>query len=176
MWLIAGLTALVIALFAFGRSRLTGFHRFVSQPLSDGTRFSFLYPEYLSDVVETPGGGSPEVVHSVSVYNRAGEHPYDVNRTPWGTWWRKIGLSHAENITVVVIPIETANMKDNRSSKEWISGWERRRNEYLDDARSRLRFELYYSCAKDAPQFKSHSRIIAESFRVLAAGAGPTDP
>jgi hypothetical protein len=28
-------------------------------------------------------------------------------------------------------------------------------------------YELYYSCAKDAPQFESHSRIIAESFRVI---------
>jgi hypothetical protein len=113
--------ALVIAMFAFGRSQLTGFRRFVSQPLRDGTRFTFLYPEYLTDVIEKPGG--LEVVHSVSVFNRAGEKPWDVNRTLWGTWWRRIGFSQAENLAVVVVPVRVAGEKNKRSSKEWVSGW-----------------------------------------------------
>ena len=84
--------------------RNSQFKRFTSKPLPDGSRFTFLYPAYLKNIVEGPGG-SPGVIHSASIYDRGGEQPGDVNRTPWGSLARQIGFTHAESVTAVRFPL-----------------------------------------------------------------------
>ena len=145
---------------------MAGFRRFTSKPLPDGSRYTFLYPDYLKDVVEGPGG-SPEVIAGAAVYNRGGEHPEDVNRTPWGGLWRKTGFSKAERVTVVVIPLKAAHSHEARTYEEWTRGWERRHNDYLEEAHAKYKLQLYYSCAKDAAQYRQHARIISESLRMV---------
>src|ERR1051325_2105484 len=48
------------------------YRRFTSQPLPDGSRYTFLYPAYLHDIHETGQGASQGVTQNVSVYNRIG--------------------------------------------------------------------------------------------------------
>jgi len=73
-WLLAGLgllTLLVAALagllFLLSGAGTPAYRRFVSRPLPDGSRFSFLYPAHLQDQVEGPGG-SPKVSHGAAAY------------------------------------------------------------------------------------------------------------
>src|SRR5258708_40229330 len=110
VWILMGVLAVVAGFLTIAQSNMSNFRRFTSKPLPDGSRYTFLYPAFLKDMNEGPGG-SPEVIVSASVYNRDGEHPFDVNRTPWGTWARKAGFSQAESVSVVVIPLNGDGIK-----------------------------------------------------------------
>lgn len=156
------LAALVFPVAHWRNSRFT---RFTGQPLPDGSRITFLYPSYLPDVEE--GGGGPDLIETVSVLDRGGEQPWDVNRTPWGGWARQLGITHAEHVTVIVAPLKEKNLEDSRSSVRSVQGWAQGRSETLIDATRKLRIQLMYSCAKDAGQFEQHSRTIADSLQLL---------
>ena len=150
------------------------FRRFVSQPLSDGTRYTFLYPAHLDRVTEG-GGGSPDVTHSVTVSkkDRSNEAARDWIRT-------RLSLAvppDAETVTVVVVPQKTRHVADSRSDERWARGGELRHNEYLVDSRTRTQYSLYHSCPDTAKaQFAAHSPTIARSLQVLPPGSAPPVP
>ena len=58
-----GIAALVVLLFAVlvWQPWALRYRRFVSKPLPDGTRYTFLYPAYLQNLQENGKGASPEV-------------------------------------------------------------------------------------------------------------------
>jgi hypothetical protein len=166
IWILIAALAVLAVFLTMAYSSMSHFRRYTSKPLPDGSRFTFLYPAYLTDTHEGPGG-SPEVIWSAGAHNRSGEHSSDVTRTAWGAFLRRAGLSQADEVSVVVIQLKEKSIKDSRSSEEWVRGWERRHNEYLVDSRSKLKLQLYYSCAQDAGQFRWHSRIISDSLQLL---------
>ena len=171
LWFLVAALAIAAVTLTVARTRISGYRRFTSKPLPDGSRYTFLYPDYLKDVVEGPGG-SPEVIAGASVYNRGGEHPEDVNRTPWGALWRKAGFSKAESVTLVVLPSASTTNGGVRTSEEWV----RRHNEYLAPSHAKYKLQLYYSCAKDAAQFRQHSRIISDSLRLIPPSPSSRSP
>jgi hypothetical protein len=147
-WFAAGLILLIVVLFTalVMRPWSTRYKRFVSQPLPDGSRYTFLYPAHLRDIQENGAGASPEVSHSVNVYNM------NLTRSGWSRLLRRCGfsvLSPQEAVTVVVIPLKTKRVRERRWSAEWARGGRLRHNEYLVDARTKAQFDLYHDCAAD---------------------------
>ena len=168
------IVAMIIAALLTYNSRPPQFRRFVSQPLPDGTRYTFLYPAHL-DRVNEGGGGSPEVTHSVNVTK--GSWKNEVARD----WARtRLGLNlppDREIVTAVVIPINSTKVADSRSDARGSDGDRLWHNEFLVDARTKTKFALYHHCPKLAKaQFEASNPTIAKSFQVLPPGAAPPMP
>src|SRR5688500_19227508 len=72
--LFAFIIAAVLAAFQLW-TRPPSFRRFVSQPLPDGSRYTFLYPAHLKNVNENGKGASSNITHNVNVTNRTREDP-----------------------------------------------------------------------------------------------------
>ncbi len=145
LWRIAVIAFVVIAVIVALQfwSRQPSFRRFISQPLPDGSRYTFLYPAHLKVVNENGKGASPNVTHNANVTNRVTDDPI-IDR--FRRWVGLAAPSPAELVTVVVFPVKGGKVRDSRSSEEFARGIERRRNEYLVDARTGCQFSLYFSC------------------------------
>jgi hypothetical protein len=143
------------------------YRRFISQPLPDGTRYTFLYPSHLQNLRENGPGASPNVTSSVAVSTQ------NQSLSQWDLLRRRLGLpvtSPAESVHVVVIPLKK-RVQNSRTSGRWTKGDIRRHNEHITDARTRTQFSLYHNCPRDAvAQFERHNQIIRRSFRVLPPG------
>lgn len=175
VWPIAAAVLLVLILVAGSRAGSSAYRRFVSQPLPDGSRYTFLYPAHLQNVEENGKGASPGVTHTVNVHTR------NQNEPVWVPLQRRLGFSSpspAEFVTVLVMPVKAAaKVQDSRRQEEWVRGGERRRNEYLTDARTRTKLFLFYSCPKEAPtSFEAHKSVIGQTLRLLPPGAAPPRP
>ena len=168
-----GIAALVVLLFAVlvWQPWAPRYRRFVSQPLPDGTRYTFLYPAHLQNLQENGKGASPEVAACVNVWT--------MNQTEsgWSQFLSRLGFSvpsPAESVTVVVIPLKTHNVRDGRRTDRWSRFGGLRRNEHIIDARTRTQFSLLHSCPqRAAAQFRTDDPVIARSFRVLPPGVAP---
>ena len=146
------------------RSSMSSVRRFTSRPLASGSRITFLYPAYLTNVTVGSGTG---ISYGVLVSRRGGEQPFDVNRTPWGSLARRMGFSHAETVNVMVSSVNDQAALDGRTFQEWSRGSTKQRNVRIVDARSKTQVDLFYACAADAGQFSSHAREVTESLRII---------
>jgi hypothetical protein len=166
----AGFIALVAVLLAalIAQPWAPRYRLFVSKPLPDGSRYTFLYPAHLQNMQENGKGASPEVTAGVTVWTM------NQSDSTWSQFLSRMGFSvpsPRESIGVVVIPLKTRNVRDGRRTDRWNRFGGLRRNEYLTDARTRTQFILYHSCpASAAAQFAAHDPVIARSFRVLPPG------
>jgi hypothetical protein len=175
VWSTAGLIALVAVLLAalVVQPWAPRYRLFVSKPLPDGSRYTFLYPAHLQNVIENNTRVAPNVTQSVSVYTM------NRSESTWSEWLSRRGFvpSAAESIGAVVIPLRVRNVRNGRRTERWSRLGEMRRNEYLIDARTRTQFILIHDCpASAARQFEAHDPVIARSFRVLPPGAAPAAP
>jgi hypothetical protein len=174
VWTAAGLALLIVVILAtlWVRPWSTRYRRFVSKPLSDGSRYTFLYPAHLRDIQENGAGASPEVTQCVTVYTS------NQSQTDWDRLLRHLGipiLSPAESISVVVIPLKPRRVRDRRWSERWARGGGLRDNEFLVDARTKTQFVLMHSCPSDsAAQFEQNNPVITRSFQVLPPSASPS--
>ena len=127
LWLL-GIGCLAVPLLLLSaRSGSGGYRRFISRPLPDGSRYTFLYPAYLKYIQENGPSGSTGVTQNVSIYNR------QVRNSPWDGLRRWMGLPDAEpmeSVTVLVLP-QKQGAGDSRHGREWERGLERRHDEYL---------------------------------------------
>ncbi len=171
---VAGIAALIVVLFAVlvWQPWALRYKRFVSRPLPDGTRYTFLYPAHLQNTQENGKGASPNVIRSVTVWT--------MNRTPptlWDELLRRLGFavsSPAEDVSVVVFPVLPRPTRDRRTDERWERMGHLRHNLYLVDARTGLQFSLYHDGPSEATaSFAAQDRVIARSFRVLPPGAAP---
>lgn len=171
LWTAAGLILLVAVLLAvlYSGAWPLRYRRFVSQPLPDGTRYTFLYPAHLQNIQENGKGASPEVTQSATVWTmNQSESQWDLLRRQWGF----PVMSPAESVSVVVIPLKK-KVKDSRRSERWTRGGQLRHNEHIIDARTCTQFSLYHSCPQAAAsQFERYNPTIVKSFRVLPPDAG----
>jgi hypothetical protein len=162
---------LVIGLAAVLLSPWSRYRRFVSQPLPDGTRYTFLYPAHLQNVQENGTGASPEAIASASVWTM------NQSVTEWDRLRGRLGIpaaSPAEGIFIIVMPLGRDRVRDRRSSERWSRGGEMRHNEHIFDARTKTQFNLIHRCPQSAAaQFERHNPTIVKSFRVLPPGADP---
>lgn len=171
---IALVAVILVAVVTF-RSGQPSFHRFVSQPLSDGTRYTFLYPAHLEDVVEGKGG-SPNVTNSVTIYKKHRRKRPSVWQL-MGTWLRLAVPTDEESVTVVVIPQKAAIVTASRSNAHGAGSGRLWHDEYLVDARTRTQFSLYHRCPDTSrAEFEAHNPTIAKSLQVLPPGASPPSP
>lgn len=164
LWLSGICCLLVFWLLLSAQSGPSPYRRFTSQPLPDGSRYTFLYPAYLKDVQENGQGASAGVTQNVSIYNR------QVNYSSWERLHRWLGRPVAEpmeSVSVLVVP-QKQSVIENRQSEGWERGLVRRHNEYLTDSRTRAQFLLMYSCPRNAPaQFERNHLTIVQSLQVL---------
>jgi hypothetical protein len=141
------------------------YRSFVSKPLPDGSRYTFLYPAHLQNIQEDGKGASPEATHNVIVWT--------MNRstTQWDLILRRLGFpvqSSGESVSVLVIPLKSKTVKDSRRIERWEHGGDLRQNIYLDDARTRTQYLMLHGCPSEArAQFERHHPVIERSFRVL---------
>lgn len=165
-----------LVLIALGASRGSGYRRFVSKPLPDGTRYTFLYPEYLTNISENGKGASPSVTATVNISTRFSAQPV-MNR--FLSWLHMAPSATSDRVSALVIPHRGGPLlKQARHSKEhgggavWFS-----HAETIDDERTQTQFVLAYMCDGDREdQYKSHHLAVASSFRVLPPGAPEPNP
>lgn len=167
----AGITAvglLLLVAFAVAVGRGSGYRRFVSKPLLDGTRYTFLYPEYLTRISENGKGASPNVIANVNLNT-----PYS-GQTQISRFlgWLKMAPSvTAESITVVVFPSKTTVLKDSTESREWPPNFFQRQDQAIKDVRTNNEFVLMYSCEADRiAQYRRNHLSVTSSFRLLHPG------
>jgi hypothetical protein len=162
------------ALALFGAKGRVRYRRYVSQPLPDGTRYTFLYPEELRTVVENGGNPSPGVVRNVTVYNSF------IRETDWDRLRRKVGLggqSHDESISVLPYAVKGGIARDRRWSDRWTRGGRTRHNEFIDDRRTQLQFALYLDApADESARFQTIRPTVVRSFELLPPGTEPPSP
>jgi hypothetical protein len=176
VWFVAGLillTALIVAVLVM-RPWTPRYRRFISQPLPDGSRYTFLYPAHLQNLQENGKGASPEVTGGVNVWTM------NQSVSQWGLILGRLGFSvtsPAESVTVVVIPLKSKPVKDSHRTERWERSGGLRQNTYLVDARTRTQYFLYHSCPSTArDQFERHRPVIERSFRVLPPDPKPSPP
>ena len=167
----AALVALLLAVLV-GHPWALRYRRFLSRPLPDGTRYTFLYPAHLQNVQESGPRAASHVIENVSVYT--------MNRTPptlWDELLRRLGVpvsSSAESLGACVVPAQGRPLRDRRTDVRWERLGAVRHNIEVVDARTRLQFSLAHDGPSDTrTSFEAHDRVIAHSFRVLPPGAAP---
>jgi len=168
--LLAAVVVVLVLLGIWSSVRPPSYRRFVSPPLPDGSRYTFLYPAHLENMAQG-AGGSPEVRSSVSVYTA------NQSLSEWDVLRKRVGFrvpSPGENVTVVVIPLKRAPRSSDRRSQRLAGGGRLRHNEYLIDARTKTQLNLYHDCPADAAaQFDAHNPTIVRSFQLLPPGVEP---
>ncbi len=154
-----------------------GFRRYVSRPLPDGTRYTFLYPAYAARVNSNAGSDTnnlipgfvdcigTQTVHWTPV--RGGEavtYPlYSNGKTP-------LSDPHEEFISVVVghagdVPFLTSGFI--RQDRQWAGKGVSHHTVLITDARTHFRFMLSHEDRNSPALFRQTDPVIADSFRVL---------
>ena len=177
VWVAALGIALVAALgaFRFARSQ-PHYLRFVSRPLPDGSRYTFLYPRNLQRIRE--GGGNPGVIANVRLQSGGA-----INESPslWDRLQRLMGLPvpyPGESVTVMGYRPKGRISRNSRRHDRWTRGDEVRHNEFIQDSCSQLEFSIYHSCytysasrAAAAAQVEAHGFALVRSFEILPPGS-----
>lgn len=161
-------------------SRPPSYRRYVSPPLPDGSRYTFLYPAHMEDVAEGGGNPSPGVVQNVTVHNR------EQSETTWDRLRRGVGLrvmSRGEHVDVLPVQlsldprgrfygVKDGRARDRRWSDQWARGGLVGHSEYLEVKRLKMRFYLRHGAPANAEaQFRRHNATVAQSLQVLAPRA-----
>lgn len=189
-WGVVGVLTLGVALtVALGAVRLASRHRrFVSQPLPDGSRYTFLYPANLQTVHEA-GGRLPLPSGAIAAVTLQSNGPINAPASPWDWFRQRLGFAvpFSESVSVMATPAEARVSHDIRRairrSEGWVKGDEVRRNQYLHDPRTQLQFSVYHSCYAAATpppaaalQVRAHNSAVVRSFEVLPPGSSIPAP
>ncbi|MBV9849508.1 MAG: M56 family metallopeptidase [Armatimonadetes bacterium] len=161
-----------------------GFRRYVSRPLPDGTRYTFLYPSYFAKV--RPSFKDTKDYFDCAHLDCAGTAP-----VPWtpvrggkviearlqgatGASWL---APHEEFISVVVghageVPFPPGS-RSLRRDTQWVGPNGSHHALAITDARTHLRFLLIHEDRYIPALFKQTDPVITSSFRILPPGIAP---
>ena len=148
------------------------FRRYVSPPLPDGTRYTFLYPLYL-DNVRSGWLNGYSVIASVRIDN--GEESPTTGDRLRRLLGLPIPLPHRGDVTVVVGAVGPRYM--NRPEAQWQGADGSHHTASFVDTRSHMRFLLLHEGQFYPRLFKQDDPVVIRSFRVLPPGAAtPSQP
>lgn len=151
-----------------GNSRDT-YARFVSPPLKDGTRYTFLYPSRMASARYRAVGGNVLLESPVKA-----PQPFGKGSALSGTAHAAVGYDFIEVNQEVLAPGYRADpRRDNRlNSKSRLA-----HTILLFDTRSRRVFQLNHEAhPRFGQRFKQDDKIVSNSFRILPPGAPVPSP
>lgn len=154
------------------------YKRFVSQPLPDGSRFTFLYPARLSHAQQEPA--RPELGLTQIVSIKAGQ-----TRSRWDKVRRllaQVGLlqeREQEYVYASAGPLQAKwrVARDKRWQQDWQGFGVVNRHVYLRDARTDMQITLTHSRQRNKKgRVAPNDPVITNSLAVLAPGAPVPTP
>lgn len=143
----------------------TTYRRYISPPLADGVRYTFLYPATLDDVYSTPVWTPTKykILHLVTVSKQESRLP---GAALWHTWFKP----EAEFVNVVVEKPTAKPLKISRSETQNRNRVEIIHTVLVDDPRAREHFRFWHASDFGTASFNQHDRVVMNSFRILRPG------
>jgi hypothetical protein len=143
------------------------YRRYVSPPLPDGTRYTFLYPKYLKAVRANWFGHSFGMMDSVHI--DSGQETFTLLDRLRA--WVGIPYQPRDGFAQVIVGRMAPRFGTSRRETMSTSSTENAHDVILIDGRSHLRLWLTYREESHPDQFARDSPVVARSFCVLPPGA-----
>jgi hypothetical protein len=155
-----------------------GFLRYVSRPLPNGTRYTFLYPAYMQkNPLKWPDTKSQFAHVQVDSYKRPflpwiaveGQKPilyymHGKNGPSWPTPRQEFCSVTVGEAGYIHIPFGRTSLRQDR---RWIGKYGSHHDFYITDKRTHLRFEVVHEDRYMATEFKQTDAVFANSFQIL---------
>lgn len=179
--------ALFVALRAAVGSGRGEYKRFVSAPLPDGTRYTFLYPAHLGVVQAYPSPGAPAASEKGAVTLLAaggpGQPPPGWNPLLWELRWQASRraprlFSIPQDFLQVHVRRQHRPDPDGPRHGRWVNGKAELQHELFVVAGHRpsrltLEHRTEFRSPRAAADFRRHDAVISDSLRFLRPGEEP---
>lgn len=162
-WLLAPILCAALLAFAAWRAQGPAYKRFVSPPLADGTRYTFLYPARYNSVsgIGTNALLLDDETRRLTLLDRIRQY------IPLGPVRATLAGLRAGEITVQVDHPRQKRANSRTEIKE-----SRRRFISIEDARSRSYFFVsHINYFSEPTRFDAESKVFSQSFQILPRGA-----
>lgn len=149
--------------------------RYLSPPLPDGTRYTFLYPTWMTRVSQQ---GVGQVQVGEAARGGPGANIFQEALRLWRNR-RKSNLAVGQDAFVMVFyrPLKVFKGPDERKEQRWERNGTLRHNIFIADARTKMKFFLFHNgLASERTRFEEIDPVIARSFRLLPPGAPVPSP
>lgn len=172
-YLLPGVAAVVVIGFAIipRPTPPTTYRRYISRPLPDGVRYTFLYPSTLDDVLSysLSANSKYKILQTVAVSKKE-------SRLPGAALWQSWFKPEAEFVFVTVKKPAIKPLKSSRSeehSERHGKGAHMVEIEHavlIDDPRAHEHFRFWHASDYGTASFKQHDQVVTNSFRLLLPG------
>ncbi len=172
LWLVAIATMLGTVVLVASWNKPSGYRRYVSPPLPDGTRYTLLYPAALEPTNRT--------ARSVNFYKREQTFLASVVQIVPFLFGTRRAPERSEFLTVIHGPLKDreSSLPSSRQEIEGVGKHEAQREVRVVDARAKARFVLFHvirSQANDRHEVRI-SPAVTHSFRILPPGVQTPSP
>ncbi len=149
----------------------TSYRRYVSPPLPDGVRYTFLYPSTLDKVSShiMPPSYKGKYLQLVVISKKESRF---LSVALWQNWFKP----EAEFVSVLIEKPATRPLKSSRleeHSATYGQGMHMAQIEHtvsVDDPRAHEHFRFWHASDFGTASFKQHDQVVTNSFRVLLPG------
>lgn len=172
-YLLAGMVVVLVTVAALvpRPAPVTSYRRYVSPPLPDGVRCTFLYPSTLDHILSYSFSGhyKGKLVQLASVSKEESRWP---GASLWHNWFKPEG----EFVNVVVEKPTTKPLKssrlEERREKHGAGAYEVEIEHTItvDDPRAHEHFRFWHASDFGTDSFKQHDSTVTSSFRILMPG------